>query len=310
MKSVRLIAPRRVEVLDVDLPKRPSPVSVLVDVETVGICGSDLHYFRHGGLGSFRAEMPMAMGHEIVGQVDGQRVIIDPHTHCDLCDMCRVGRFNLCRNGTFTDNGMTEKIWVWPDQIIETDLPPEKAVMLEPFSVGMYAASKVPSGSDVTVFGAGPIGTCTAKALGLYNANSVTFVEPIHHRRLLAERMGHYAYSIPDDLEIVPNVVIDAAGTQESIQACFDSVRVGGIVILVGIPEVDYIMYNPHKARVKEVTILNVRRSNLDMKTCYPFMHKEQWHYIERMTMNDCQEAFEMASDEQYRYWKVAIDVF
>src|ERR1044072_1329099 len=106
MKSVQLVAPRCMEVRDLEMPPDPGPGEVLVRIRAVGICGSDMHWYLDGGIGAHRAIYPQVLGHEPAGEivavgagvdlVPGQKVAIEPAITCGHCEHCLAGRHNNC----------------------------------------------------------------------------------------------------------------------------------------------------------------------------------------------------------------------
>src|SRR4030042_6278606 len=112
MKAMLLTDIRRMELADVPEPKIKKGTGVLLKIEMVGVCGSDVHYYETGRIGSQIVEYPFIVGHECTATVKavgrivsrvraGDRVVVDPAIACNKCDQCRVGRRNTCRNLRF-----------------------------------------------------------------------------------------------------------------------------------------------------------------------------------------------------------------
>ena len=320
MKVAKLVEKGRMEVLDEPTP-RVRLGKVLVRVEAAGICGSDLHYFTHGGLGSHPAALPMSLGHEASGTVvasmygsrfeEGTRVAIEPALCCGQCYYCRYGLPNLCPKTEFiganSSGAFSEFLLVDERQLVKIDLVVsfEQAAMLEPFGVALHAVrlAGLEPGQSVAVFGAGPIGLSLVMAAQLSGAAQVYVIDPIEHRCNVAVNQFNADGDIPSgatsDLQF--DVAFDAAGTQLSVHGCFDCARPGGKVVLVGIPTYDFLHYNPHVARTKELTIFNVRRSRHTLEESLRLLRSRHLPLANLVThrwpMDSIQEAFETAAE-------------
>lgn len=243
------------------LEERPTPTcasdEVLVKIASVGVCGSDVHYYEHGSIGPYVVEAPLILGHEASGtivavgsDVDpsrvGKRVAIEPQRPCRRCEYCKSGRYNLCPKMEFyatppIDGAFCEY------QIIQDDFAFEvpdtvsfhAAALIEPLSVGIAACKmgKVSMGDTVLIAGGGPIGIVTAQAAKALGAATVIVSDPAPMRRDLALQFGATGVVDPaadstDDLGA--HVFIDASGATPAILAGIRAVRPGGSVILVG----------------------------------------------------------------------------
>ena len=127
MKVARLQAVGEVSVHDEPDPV-PARDETLVRVSAVGLCGSDLHWFRHAGIGDTSLERPLVLGHEAAGVTQsGQRVAIDPSISCGICDYCLAGNPNLCTNLRFAGHGLQDgalrEMVAWPDRRLQTGHP-------------------------------------------------------------------------------------------------------------------------------------------------------------------------------------------
>ncbi|MFQ6097505.1 MAG: alcohol dehydrogenase catalytic domain-containing protein, partial [Armatimonadota bacterium] len=112
MKAAVLHAVEDLRIEDIPAPAPPKPDEVLVRIRSVGVCGSDIHYFREGRIGRFVVEKPMILGHESAGEVvevgsavvhlkPGDRVALEPGIPCRKCEFCKAGRYNLCPDVVF-----------------------------------------------------------------------------------------------------------------------------------------------------------------------------------------------------------------
>jgi L-iditol 2-dehydrogenase len=286
MKSIRLHGTGNLQVHE-----EPVPVAglgeKLVRVKSVGVCGSDLHWFAEGSIGDAKLEHPLVLGHEFAGVTeDGQRVAIDPAISCGHCEFCEHGHPNLCANLIFAGHGKTDgalREWVaWnekslfpiPDSISDDD-----AAMLEPLGVAIHAVDlgKLKAGMTVGVFGCGPIGLLILQMAKLSGAANLIATDKFAHRVEAAERFGAtHAFFAGEGRELEEiqaatdgrgvDVAFEAAGRQDAVDISFAAVSTGGKVVLAGIPDDDKISFSASTARRKGLTIKLVRR----MKHTYP----------------------------------------
>ena len=156
----------------------PGPRQVLVEVASVGICGSDVHYFEHGRIGDFVVREPLVLGHEASGTVVGrgeaalrheigQRVALEPGVPCGGCRECRTGHYNLCRDVVFfatppVDGALARYVTIHEDFAfaLPDSVSDDAGALCEPLSVGLWACRKagITLGARVAIAGAGPIG--------------------------------------------------------------------------------------------------------------------------------------------------------
>ena len=242
--------------LDTRPVPQPGPNEVLIQVAAVGVCGSDVHYYRHGRIGDFVIHDRLILGHELAGtivavggRVDqnrvGQRVAVEPQTRCHTCDQCSAGRYNLCPNIKFfgtppVDGAFCEFVAI--DSECAFEMPDsmsfEAGALLEPLSVGIAAARKanVVPGSTVLIAGSGPIGIICAQAARAFGASSIIMSDPVEDRLSKALALGATQGISPAE---VPNiekvdVFIDACGVGPAIHAGILATKAGGTAVLVG----------------------------------------------------------------------------
>src|SRR6266545_4907659 len=199
MKSVRLHGTGNLQIHD-----EPVPVAgegeKLVRVKSVGVCGSDLHWFSEGEIGDAKLEHPLVPGHEFAGITqEGQRVAIDPAIPCRRCEFCEHGNHNLCSSLIFAGHGKTDgglREWVaWsekslfpiPDSISDAD-----GALLEPLGVAIHAVDlgKLKAGMTVGVFGCGPIGLLILQIAKLSGAATIIATDKFAHRVEAAKALG------------------------------------------------------------------------------------------------------------------------
>ncbi len=300
---------------------------VLVSIRAVGICGSDRHYFLHGGLGSFKQKLPMPMGHEPAGIVvesksknfkAGDRVAIEPATHCGSCYGCSLQRENLCGSGTFmganSAGALADYVVVSDTQLekIPDSMSFEMAALLEPLGILKHAMNlHRPQGTDAaTIFGCGPIGLSMLYLLKKAGLKQVFMIDRLPYRCAFAKSFGATeTFALGDPYEkaikvrtggIGTQLTIDAAGDDDSIDGCIRVSAPGGHMLFVGIPESDYVRFNPHKMRTKELVIHNVRRSNRTLQDCIKLTAGDgtlEKMISHRFPLESVQKAFEMVGN-------------
>ncbi|MBS3183222.1 NAD(P)-dependent alcohol dehydrogenase [Leucobacter manosquensis] len=249
---------------ELTIEERPVPVpaadEVLVRVGAVGVCGSDVHYFREGRIGDFVVEAPLVLGHEVGGvvvavgeNVDparvGHRVAIEPQRPCGRCRECRIGAYNLCPDMEFyatppIDGAFAEFVTIQsafahdvPDNVTD-----EAAALLEPLSVAITSVRKagIVPGSTVLIAGAGPIGIITAQAARAFGAGEVIVSDLVEARRDRALQYGATRVidprtQNPADLDVPIDAFIDASGAAPAVQSGIRAVRPAGTAVLVGL---------------------------------------------------------------------------
>jgi L-iditol 2-dehydrogenase len=260
------------------------PGEVLLDVAAVGLCGSDLHYYKDGGIGSALIRAPFVPGHEFGGYLSedldglglarGSLVAVDPNKACGHCEWCHEGYANLCPNVEFIgapplNGAMTSKIWVPQSQIVRlpAGFDPLQAVMLEPLGVAIHAVdlAKPRLLERVAVIGCGPIGLLLIEVLKVAGAGEIVAADPLPHRRALAEKLG--AAKVGSTVaEIVEwsaggcTLVMEATNSPNGFRDAVTATRIGGRVVLVGIPDGDIYNLNAADARRRGLKIKFARR--------------------------------------------------
>ncbi|WP_330353357.1 L-idonate 5-dehydrogenase [Streptomyces chartreusis] len=250
----------RVEELAVPLP---GPGQALVAVRYGGVCGSDLHYWRHGGVGDFRLREPMLLGHEVVGTVvaygdgasgplAGTAVAVHPATPCGRCPECVDGRRNVCRDTRYlgsaarfphVQGGFAARVVVPADQLrpLPAGLGLRRAALAEPLSVALHAVRRAGdvAGRHVLVTGAGPIGCLVVAAAKAAGAASVTVTDLLPAALAYARAAGADTVvraDEPDDAgwPAEVDVAIEASGVAAGLDTCLRLVRRGGVVVQLG----------------------------------------------------------------------------
>ncbi len=301
MHAIRLHGPRDLRFEDITVPIAPRAGEVLVRIRAVGICGSDLHAYQDGRIGTTLVERPIVLGHEFAGVVEavsdgaldgthqplqvGTRVAIDPAQPCGRCELCERGDPNLCLNLNFsglppTDGALCEQMIVpasccfpMPDSISFA-----AGALLETLGVAIHAIdlAKTRTGDTVAIVGAGPIGMTILQVAMNSGASRVFISDRFEWRLKLAAAFGATTIDISreDFVDTIArhtngrgvDVGIEAAWADASVQQTIDAARNGGRIVLVGIPGDDQLSMRHSTARRKGLTIRMARR----MKHVYP----------------------------------------
>jgi len=289
MKALRLHAAHDLRLHDEPIPV-PKQDETLVRITAAGICGSDLHWFSRGSIGTASLSQPLVPGHEFCGVVEsgkdkGKRVIIEPSDGCGVCDQCLAGDPNLCQNGRFagysTTDGAFREYAAWPNHLLFTmpdNLTDVEGAMLEPLCNGLQAIDlgHVKAGKTVAVFGCGPIGLMTMQAAKAAGATQVFATEKLPHRIEAARRMGATEVFVADGAEDKAilnatggrgvDVTFETAGSNEALRAAINTTIPGGRVVIVGIPLDERTEFNASTARGKGLSILLQRRSHAEYR--------------------------------------------
>jgi L-iditol 2-dehydrogenase len=259
MRASVLVGTKDLTIENRKLPEYASD-EVLIKIAAVGVCGSDVHYYRHGRIGDFVVDAPLVLGHEVSGtivdvgeDVDparvGQRVAIEPQRPCGKCRECRAGHYNLCPkmefyatppiDGAFAEYAVIQDAFA---HAIPDNLTDEAAALLEPLSVAITTMRKahVVPGSSVLIAGAGPIGIICAQTAKAFGAAEVIVTDLVAEKRERALTYGATRVIDPIEVDVANagldvNAFIDASGSPRAVTAGIKAVRPAGYVVLVGL---------------------------------------------------------------------------
>jgi L-iditol 2-dehydrogenase len=257
-RAAVLYAPGDLRVEDRAIPE-PGQREVLVEIAAVGVCGSDVHYYEHGRIGSFVVREPMVLGHESSGRVValgpgasrhtvGDRVALEPGVPCGHCRECRAGRYNLCRDVRFfatppIDGAFANYVTIHEDFAfaLPESVSDEAGALMEPLSVAVWACQKagVTAGDRVLVTGAGPIGLLAVQTARAFGATQITVTDVNPHRLGVAERTGatstiNVADAPLEDSGLEADALIECSGHPGSLKAGIAALRPAGRAVLVG----------------------------------------------------------------------------
>lgn len=264
MKAAVMTDIMKVEIQEVEAPK-PKPDEVLIKIEYVGVCGSDLHYYEHGRIGDFLVETPFILGHEAAGTVVetgsgvkdlkvGDRVALEPGKTCGKCEFCKSGKYNLCKDVIFFAtppvNGVFQE-YVAHEAGLCFKLPENVSTMegalIEPLAVGLHAALQGDAtlGQTAVVTGTGCIGLCSLLSLKAMGVSKIIVVDIMEKRLQKALELGA-DYIIngkeEDTLERIMELTngkgfdigIETAGSQITASQLIKSAKKGSTIVFVG----------------------------------------------------------------------------
>ena len=291
MKVAYLTGLRQLELRDEAEPTVERPGDVLLRMDRVGVCGSDVHYYTNGRIGTQIVEYPATVGHECAGTVidvgsavkglgPGDRVAVDPALVCGTCDQCLGERPNTCRNIRFMGSpgqaeGAVAEYRVLPAEncfAIPEAVSLDQAALVEPLTIGLYAVrlGEVYPGSRIAVLGAGPIGLSVLLLAKMVARVKAYVTDLLDERLAVAAKCGADWTGNPRRHDIVAaiteqeplgvDLVFECSGDPECIDQGVELLTPGGTLMLVGIPPTPEVSFDVHKTRTKELAFQNVRR--------------------------------------------------
>lgn len=275
---------------EIDLPLSVGPGDVKIAIHTVGVCGSDVHYYTHGAIGPFVLREPMVLGHEAAGTVVevgaevkdlkvGDRVCMEPGVPNLSSRATKLGLYNVDPDVRFWAtppiHGVLSPFTVHPAAFtykLPDSVSFAEGAMVEPFAIGMQAAARarIKPGDVAAVIGCGPIGIMVALA-ALAGGCARVFISDLSAEKLAIA--GQYPGIVPVNMTERPfaeviaeatggwgaDVVFEASGSPRAFEGLFDLVRPGGAAVLVGLP-VEKVAFDVAGAISKEVRIETVFR--------------------------------------------------
>lgn len=291
MKAVFLHGKEDIRLEDIPKPE-PAAGEALIKVSAVGICGSDMHYYKHGRISNRTIKKPYVIGHEISGVIEtieendlglkpGMPVSIEPSIPCGKCELCVTGQYNLCKSLYFVGSnpnygGMREYMTIRNENLfpLPPSIPVEDGVFIETIAVCVHVmdCSEIKLGNSVAIYGAGNIGLSLLQLSLLSGAFDVFMVDPLEYRLDLAKKMGAAAVINPDKEDPVEKIMsltngrgvdigIEAAGVPETPQPAMNSITPGGVFLFAGIVPESIIQWDTEAIRKKALTIKIIQRS-------------------------------------------------
>ncbi len=334
MKAMQLTGIRQMALHDVQKPDVQKDTDVLIRMQTVGVCGSDMHYYTSGKIGAQVVQYPFTIGHEGSGIVEkvgssvqtvhvGGRIAIEPAMPCGVCDQCVAGRPHTCRNLRFLGcpgqaEGCLSEYIVMPQGSclpIPHHMTFEQAAIAEPLAIGLYAVHLAGNIMDkhIAILGSGSIGLSVLAAAKLAGAKKIYVTDKIDERLHAAEQSGatatcnilrqDFVIEISKQEPQMLDMVFECCGQQEALDQAVELLKPGGKLLIVGIPQFSHFSFPVDDLRRKEICIQNVRRQNGCDKEAIGVIadgsvsvnHWITHHY----NLADCQKAFDVVANYQ-----------
>lgn len=289
-RAVYMTGLKKMEIREIEIPV-PKEKEVLVKLEYVGICGSDVHYLEHGKIGNFIVNGDFILGHECAGTIAavgegvkdlkiGDKVALEPGCTCGQCEFCKTGRYNLCPDVEFLAtppyDGCLMNYISFPANMafkLPDNVSTKEGALVEPLAVGLHAASQggVRLGDKVVILGAGCIGLVTLLACKAFGATDVIVVDVIEKRLEAAKKLGASQVINARDVNAAEKIaeltdgkgvdkVIETAGSEFTIKQTPYLVKRGGTIVLVGLAPKDIIEFDFMQIMTKEAEIKSVFR--------------------------------------------------
>ncbi len=290
MQVALMTEPGKISIVERNIPEIKSN-EVLVKIEHVGLCGSDLHYYQHGRIGDFVVEEPIVLGHEAAGRIveigkdvqdlkEGDLVALEPGIPCGKCEFCKGGKYNLCPDVEFLAtppyDGAFAEYLAYPEDMcfkLPEGMDTIEGGLIEPLAVGFHAANQAQAqiGETAVVLGAGCIGLVTLMSLLARGIKEVYVTDLIDLRLQKAEEIGaarvlnaKKTNIVAEIMELTNNegvdIVIETAGSEITTQQTVNLVKRGGRIVLVGMAAEPKIKFDFGKLQAKEASMNTVFR--------------------------------------------------
>lgn len=344
MKKSVLTGINRIEIINVPVPEIRNETDVLIRMAVVGICGSDIHYYKTGRIGSQIVQYPFTVGHEGAGIVEsvgsgvqrvkpGDRIAVEPSIACGHCDQCSTGRPHTCRNNLFLGcpgqvEGNLAEFIVLPESqciLLDDNQPIDDGAVSEPLAIGLYAVKQahLDGKESIGIIGFGPIGMSVFQMAQGYGIDKLLVSEMLPKRGKIAQQLGALWVGNPMKENIIESVssiepllldvVFECCGQQDALDTAIEILKPGGKLIVIGIPQFDRWSFSADKARRKEITIINIRRQNhCTEKTLEMLANKVidgNAMITHRFPLSNIQEAFDLVANYRDGVMKAMIDI-
>lgn len=343
MKAIVLSGPQVLTLPELPKPEIEQDNEVLVQVQRVGICGSDIHYYTWGRIGDQVVHYPHIIGHECSAIVSatgpgvkrvrpGDLVAVDPALSCYQCDQCRAGRWHTCRQVRFLSApgqlpGCLREYLVVPQEScfkVPARLNADQAALVEPLSVSYYAVQLMGNlaGKVVAILGAGPIGLGVLIFALRSQASRIYVTDRLDYRLEIARHHGACWTGNPDREDVVTaidalepqqvDIVFECCGEQLALDQAIGMLKPGGKLGIVGIPAPDRISFDISQLRRQEITILNVRRQNECFEPVLNLLAQgeiaPEFLITHHFNLTQASQAFDLVAGYRDRVLKAMID--
>lgn len=331
------------EQIELPMPQIRQDNDVLIKMTVVGVCGSDVHYYTNGKIGSQVVQYPFPVGHEGAGRVvevgkavtrvkPGDRIAIEPAMPCGECDQCMVDRPHTCRKLRFlgcpgqADGCLSEYIVMPEDSCfpIADSLTYTEAAISEPLAIGLYAVNKsFPlKGATVGILGFGPIGMSVFLSAVAKGVTKIFVTDLVDERLQIARECGAIWTGNPEKTDVpgevkameplLLDVVFECCGKQEAMDQAIELLKPGGKLMAIGIPSFDRWSFPVDQMRHKEICIQNIRRQNHSVDEALELMEKKLIDVgkmpTHRFPFPCTKEAFDLVTEYRDGVMKAMID--
>jgi L-iditol 2-dehydrogenase len=305
----------------------PKPDEQTIQVSTIGICGSDSHWYHEGGIGGTFLSHPLILGHEFAGiLVDGanagRRVTVDPGISCGECEACREGNPNLCPDVQYMAagdmDGAMREFLAWPKKniyLLPDNVSDEEGAFVEPISIALHTVKLEPihPGMTVGIYGSGPIGLLILQLAVLSGATRIFVTDKLESRLTMAQSMGASDVFLADGAEAKKiwasshnrgvDIAFEAAGENAAVETAVNTSKYGGKVVIVGITSDNITTFSAGTSRRKGLTFKIVRRMKHVVPTAINLLASKKLNVLPLVThrypFDQYQQAFDMAASKQ-----------
>lgn len=343
MKAVKWFGPRDMRLVEVERPTI-KPHEALIRIESIGICGSDLHYYLDGSIGSTTITSPLILGHEFAGVVEevgaeadrsliGKRVAVEPGIPCLRCESCKTGHYNVCRDMVFPGGPPYDGVlceyaafhaeFCFP---VPEGMTAAVAAMIEPLAVAVHTVelAGIKPGETAAILGLGPIGLLTAQVAKLAGLNVIYGTDLLDYRVEAGRKFGvDYAFNAAqhDTVKTIlretggrgVDVAFDTARSSETQALVCEVVRPAGRCVLTGISGKDYDPFPVGIARRKELTLQWCRRFCHDYPRAIALAASGKVDVASMIThsfpLERTLEAFELVAESRDGVLKASVDL-
>ncbi len=309
------------------------PGQVEIAIEAGGICGSDLHYYNHGGFGTVRIREPMILGHEVAGRIValgsgvstlavGDRVAVSPSRPCGQCQYCQQGQQNHCLNMRFYGSAMPmphiqgafrQRLVAegWQCHKVATHVSANQAAFAEPLAVTLHAVNRAGSllGKRVLITGSGPIGALCILAARVHGAREIVVTDVMDGVLKKASEVGaDRTINVADDADKLAaynvnkgsfDVVFEASGNERAVRAALDVIKPRGVFVQLGLGGDISIPQNVVVA--KEIEMRGTFRFHEEFALAVDLLNQKRLDVAPLLTgiypIEDAVKAFDIAGD-------------
>jgi L-iditol 2-dehydrogenase len=321
-------------------PADPGRGEILVKLRSVGICGSDMHWYLEGSIYGMPAAYPQVLGHEPAGEVvavgagvnqlkPGDRVSIEPTISCGQCEWCRRHQYNNCASSRFMGSpqlpGLLREYATIPEHnatVVPESFSYTQASLIEPLAVIMHMLQLIDihAGDTVAVLGSGPIGLLAAAVARHAGAAQVFMADKLPHRLRMARDLGataavpieQFGQLIADETRgRGVDLAIEAAGADQTINAALAVTRLGGTCVQIGIPNHNPVTVDLFSLQAKEIRLQPVKRSNHRSDPAVELLAAgaiPEAIVTHRVSIEQAPDAFAMLADYRDGIGKLAIE--